>query len=78
MGDWGDSLAAESEMSDLTVASNELFGLIQSTKNITYKVLLDHMGQAQVHYDDLRDMKGLMSKEDAKKVNDPNRPDSAF
>lgn len=45
--DWGVSDKAESEMSEMTVDSGILKGLVAGTKNITYKTLLDHMEQSQ-------------------------------
>jgi len=44
MGDWGVSQQADSEMSDITVdTQRELMSMLTSAKNITYKLLLDHV-----------------------------------
>ena len=45
-GDWGESEKAQSEMSDLTVASEHLMALVMSDRNVTYKTLLDHVNNA--------------------------------
>jgi len=42
--DWGESdKAEESEMSEITVASDALMQIVNSDKNVTYKTLLDHV-----------------------------------
>lgn len=44
MGDWGVSQQVDSEMSDITVdTQRELMSMLTSAKNITYKLLLDHV-----------------------------------
>ena len=64
MGDWGVSQAAESEMSDITVdTQRDLMSMLTSAKNITYKLLLDHVDNTQQNYDVVRDKKGLRTKD---------------
>jgi len=64
MGDWGVSQAAESEMSDITVdTQRDLMSMLTSAKNITYKLLLDHVDNTQTNYDVVRDKKGLRTKD---------------
>jgi hypothetical protein len=64
MGDWGVSQQADSEMSDITVdTQRELMSMLTSAKNITYKLLLDHVDNTQSNYDVVRDKKGLTTKD---------------
>jgi len=52
MADWGVSQAHESEMSDITVdTQRDLMSMLTSAKNITYKLLLDHVDNTQANYD---------------------------
>lgn len=65
MGDWGVSQAHDSEMSDITVdTQRDLMTMLTSAKNITYKLLLDHVDQTQTNYDAVRDKKGLRTKDE--------------
>lgn len=60
MGDWGMSNAHESDVSDITVdTQRDLMSMLTSAKNITYKLLLDHVDNTQSNYDVVRNKKGL-------------------
>jgi len=64
MADWGVSQEHDSIESDITVdTQRDLLSMLTSAKNITYKLLLDHVDQTQNNYDAIRDKKGLSTKD---------------